>query len=178
MVGTSEPGPCRFDGRAAGAELTEHERALNDVEQEFSRMVVGARQGVLDRTALLDPSLLPFDFKTLNALWHHAVRVPDTPSMTSSDLRDLLATDKSMVSRSVKRLEECGFLSRDTDPEDARVQLLSITRTGYERFKKVAVESPSTVSSRLKQWDLDSLDQLAGLLHRINGPLPDQEEEA
>ncbi|WP_291278292.1 MarR family transcriptional regulator [Galactobacter sp.] len=186
MAVTSDPDP--LDGDRPGgphlgqdphdllkeAGLTGLERSLNTVEQEFSRLVIGAREAIRKRAESLDPSLFPFDFKTMNALWHHAVRLPDTPSLTGKELADLLAVDKSVVSRSVKRLEECGLVARTVSTEDARVQLIHITRDGYHRFKRTAEDVPTIMLERLRTWDVESLDQLAELLHRINGPLPDQ----
>jgi DNA-binding MarR family transcriptional regulator len=153
-------------------DLTEQERALNSVEQEFARLVIGAREAMHQRLRLLDANLMPFDFKTMNALWHHAVRLPDSPSLTATELSDLLAADKSVVSRSVKRLEASGLVEREVSDEDARVQLIHITRDGYHRFKHASLDVPTLMSARLREWDLESLDLLAGLLHRINGPLP------
>jgi DNA-binding MarR family transcriptional regulator len=182
MAGTSDPDP-RGGGCARGPhrgedhetdrpELTEHERALNSVEQEFARLVIGVREAIRQRLDSLDPSLFPFDFKSMNALWHHAVRLPESPSLTATELSDLLAVDKSVVSRSVKRLEDRGLVARTVSPEDARVQLIHITRDGYHRFKQASLDVPTVTTSRMRAWDIESLDQLAALLHRLNGPLP------
>lgn len=161
----------------AGNDLTDQERALNNVEQEFSRIVIHAREAMRQRVESLDPSLYPFDVKTIGALWHHAVRRQESPSLTGTELTDLLAVDKSVVSRSVKRLEKCGLVKRTVSSEDARVQLIHITRDGYHRYKQASIDVPTLTTARMRTWDVASLDQLAALLHRINGPLPDQVED-
>lgn len=171
--GAPDPRRCSVDEHEAGRDLTDQERALNNVDQEFSRLVIGVRNEMRERITQLDPSLLPFDLKTMTALWHHAVRLPETPTLTGRELSDILEADKSMVSRSVKRLEACDLLTRTVNPEDARIQLISVTQHGYDRYKQVTADSPSWISSQLRTWDIASLDHLAALLHRINGPLPE-----
>lgn len=194
MVATSEPadfrshrsgGPdCGPTGAAAGippvadGEETDHEHWKNAVEEEFTRMVVVARNAMRDRAAALDPSLLPYDFKVFTTLWHHQARGAEQPGLTSREITALLESDKSMVSRSLKRLEEIDFVQRTTDPHDARAQRISITERGCSRYRDAGSAGRHDLREQLRNWDQEQLRALAELLHKLNGPLPDEQDAA
>lgn len=186
MAATSEPGGrggvCGPQGAAhrstpaecdSPSELTPHERGIFAVEQEFARMVAGARRSMRKRATMMHPDLLPFDFKTVGALWHHDQQATDGQGLTSRELAELLLSDKSMVSRSLKRLDDIGFIRRETDPEDARVQRIHPTPEAANRYRETGREQRREVQERLRTWDISQVEQLAQLLQKLNGPWPD-----
>ncbi len=170
------PGSGRTHGGmlAEGEQLSEHDRSILAVEQEFARMVAGARRSMRARAVAMDPSLLPFDFKVVGALWHHDAHLPEHRGVTSRELTDMLETDKSMVSRSVKRLEEIGFVLREPDPADARAQLIRLSAEAAERYAATSHKQRMEVQERLRSWNTDQVQQLAQLLLKLNGPRPDE----
>ncbi|WP_394160822.1 MarR family winged helix-turn-helix transcriptional regulator [Galactobacter valiniphilus] len=157
-----------------GEQLSEHDRSILAVEQEFARMVAGARRSMRARAVAMDPSLLPFDFKVVGALWHHDAHLPEHRGVTSRELTDLLETDKSMVSRSIKRLEEIGFVLREQDPHDARAQLIRLSSEAAERYAATSHKQRMEVQERLRSWNVEQVQQLAQLLLKLNGPRPDE----
>jgi|GEM_PF-2060521 len=183
MGATSDPGaggPQQRPTPGAGhvvnpddASLSDHERAILAVEQEFSRMVTGARKAMRNRAAAMDPSLLPFDYKVIGTIWHHGPMVPERLGLTASELTCLLETDKSMISRSVKRLEETGFVTREQDPQDARAQLIRLTRQASERYAESGMNDRMAVQERLLDWSTEQVQALAQLLNKLNGPSPE-----
>lgn len=162
--------PGLFDEHA---ELTVHERSILAVEQEFARMVAGARRAMRARATAMDPSLLPFDFKVIGALWHHDTHDHSVPGVTAKELVDMLETDKSMVSRSLKRLEEIGFVQREQDPRDARAQLIRLTSAAADAYESTSRTQRAVVQERLRSWSTEQVQQLAQLLLKLNGPRPE-----
>lgn len=154
-------------------ELTEHERSIFAVEQEFARMVSGARRAMRGRAIMMHPDLLPFDFKVVGALWHHDPESTGQLGLTSRELTELLASDKSMISRSLKRLDEIGFIVRETDPQDARVQRIHLTDEAATKYRETGKEQRRVVQDRLRTWDLEQVQQLGQLLLKLNGPWPE-----
>lgn len=137
-------------------------------------MVAGARHAIKERARTLDPRLFPFDYKIVAAIWHRDAATQagaeegTDPGLTAKELVDALETDKSMVSRAVKRLEEFGFLVRTPDPQDARVQRLHLSEEGARRYHEGSKSQRKVVRDRLRTWNLEHVEQLAGLLHRLN----------
>lgn len=179
MVGDHACGPAGATHRSTPlgadpkAELTPHERGIFAVEQEFARMVAGARRAMRKRATMMHPDLLPFDFKMVGALWHHDQAADEVQGLTSRELAELLASDKSMVSRSLKRLDKVGFIRREPDPRDARVQRIHPTAEAAQRYSDTGREQRREVQERLRTWDISQVEQLAQLLLKLNGPWPE-----
>ncbi|MFD1212910.1 MarR family winged helix-turn-helix transcriptional regulator [Arthrobacter sp. GCM10027362] len=145
------------------ADSTGPEKAalISDVEHEFSRLVTGARAWIRGQAAAIDPGLLPFDFKILAVLDRRG-------PLQQGRLADLLAADKSMVSRSVRRLAGLGLAERLPDPEDGRAFLLRLTEEGTRRFREAGRTERELLTSRLMGWEPDELRRLADLLGKLN----------
>jgi DNA-binding MarR family transcriptional regulator len=156
MAGLSDPvAPEAPDGDKAAL--------IADVEHEFSRLVIGARSWIRSRAAAIDPALLPFDFKILAVL-------DRSGALQQGRLAELLAADKSMVSRSAKRLVGLGLAAQMPDPEDRRAFLLGLTDEGSRRFQEASREEREVFTSKLMGWEPDELRRLADLLGKLNGP--------
>lgn len=88
-------------------------------------------------------------------------------------LRDLnkhvLLTQPS-VSRLVDRLVARGFVAKCPEPSDARGALIQLTGTGYEMFRRVAVEHMKTITERVGgRLDEQELATLAELCDKLRG---------
>lgn len=86
-------------------------------------------------------------------------------------LRDLnkhvLLTQPS-VSRLVDRLVARGLVAKEPEPSDARGTLIRLTDTGYEMFRRVAVDHMKTITSRVGgRLTTDELDTLARLCDKL-----------
>ncbi|MCG2621383.1 MarR family transcriptional regulator [Arthrobacter sp. I2-34] len=156
MAGLPDPpGP-----EAAGGDKS---ALIADVEHEFSRLVIGARNWIRSRAAAIDPALLPFDYKILAVL-------DRSGTLQQGRLAELLATDKSMVSRSAKRLVGLGLAARKPDPDDRRAFLLGLTDEGSRRFQAASREEREVFTGKLMAWEPEELRRLADLLGKLNGP--------
>lgn len=74
-------------------------------------------------------------------------------TMKASDLVERSLMDKASVSRAVATLVERGLLASEADPEDGRVQRLSLTAAGRRLHRTMA---PATLSRHAAL--LDALD--------------------
>ncbi|MFU8769047.1 MAG: MarR family winged helix-turn-helix transcriptional regulator [Desulfotignum sp.] len=63
-----------------------------------------------------------------------------------------------------KRMEQNGFITRQPDPDDERVTLLKITKTGRQTLRQIKKEKDSAISAILQ--DLDNSDKTM-LLEKI-----------
>ncbi len=65
----------------------------------------------------------------------YLVKIPESSSITQSEIGDLLFLDNAIVTRSIQRLEKKGFVSRIKSKEDKRAMLVSLTKKGLDARK-------------------------------------------
>ena len=87
-------------------------------------------------------------------------RQPERQSRIRDLNRHLLLTQPS-VSRLVDRLARRGLVRKGTDPGDGRGTIVSLTDTGHELFRKVAVVHAESIHRRV--GGALSTDELAAL---------------
>ena len=83
-----------------------------------------------------------------------------------------LNVDPSVVSRQLATLEPLGLVTRSTDPDDGRAELITITPQGRERLVQARDAICDALAQRLSHWPLEDVvratamvDDLATLLH-------------
>ncbi|MGW3496517.1 MarR family winged helix-turn-helix transcriptional regulator [Streptomyces sp. NPDC001020] len=86
----------------------------------------------------------------------------------ATDLAAHYALDKSTVSRQVTALERAGLIERRLDPEDHRVQVLYLTKTGRRILARVTESRREAFRERLTGWPEADLERFAGYLLRYN----------
>jgi MarR family transcriptional regulator, organic hydroperoxide resistance regulator len=84
---------------------------------------------------LREIDLYPGQELILMQLWHR-------DGLSQNHLTQNLRLDHSTIAKSVKRLENAGFVIRSRSPEDGRITLVSLSETGRE-----------LVSHVLEAWD-------------------------
>ena len=60
----------------------------------------------------------------------------DHPGITATELRHLLVLDKTLMSKNLAVLEQRGFIRREVDDEDNRVQKLFLTAEGKRVWRQ------------------------------------------
>ncbi|WP_379150757.1 MarR family winged helix-turn-helix transcriptional regulator [Paenibacillus sp. sgz5001063] len=90
------------------------------------------------------------------------------PGITQDQMTSEMKFDKATTARSVKQLEESGYIERRTDPKDRRSSLLYPTTKAFE-FAPV-LQSILTELNRKLTLDLteEEADQLVILLQKVN----------
>src|SRR5262245_39414493 len=91
------------------------------------RELVAAEQPVLDEHGL--------------TMWGYVVllALDRSPMRTQAALAEAIGADKTRIIRTLDELQEQGHIERQPDPDDRRVRLLAITKTG--RAVKDAVQT-------------------------------------
>ncbi len=94
-------------------------------------------------------------------------------NLRPSRIAAAMAVDPSVVSRQLAALDRLGLISRGTDPDDGRAELITITPEGRERLVEVRTAMCASLAERLDQWGLEDIttatamvDDLADRLHQ------------
>ncbi|WP_460945481.1 MarR family winged helix-turn-helix transcriptional regulator [Okibacterium endophyticum] len=141
--------------------IEEIDEAIAAVEREFGIMFNRVRQNIRQRAARIHPDLQPVGFNVISAL------VRDGPHQTGR-LAEVLMADKSVISRTVKQLEELGLVSREQDPADGRAHFIVATDDGRDRFEAVIAAEKELLYERMRDWPASDVNRLADLLVKLN----------
>ena len=96
---------------------------------------------------------------------------------TLSDLVDLLAIDKSNVTRLCQRLEESGYIELKRDPKDRRAKRIHLTSEGVAFAEEVDATSLELFSNIVANFPQHQRQVLLELLARLNQTMREQTEE-
>lgn len=95
-----------------------------------------------------------------------AVAGDGTPR-TQTEIAITLGLDKSTLMGILDRLEEQGFLIRETDPANRRIRIPRTTDAGHAVLDKVQKGRDAKVSETLAGFGADDVKQLRAFLWRI-----------
>ena len=136
-------------------------RATARLDAEFSRLISRFRRVVADNANRLSPGLMPGSYKVFTT-------IASIGPVSSRELADALQSDKGLISRTVRELEDLGLVERAPDPNDGRSALLSATTEGAERLAAARRPHESMMARALSEWSVDDIDQLSRLLHALS----------
>ena len=89
------------------------------------------------------------------------------------DLADRLNISQSTVTRLALPLEKLGFVKRETDPRDARVGYVVLTKAGRQRVADTRVTFDRMTEAIFRdRWSDKEIATLASLLGRFTASLP------
>lgn len=112
---------------------------------------------------LTQTGLTQFEYLVFNHL-----NLSDGRAMPMSRLALLLASSLSRLSHAVSRLESRGTVTRSRSVDDKRVQIVTLTETGYAAFRAAAPFYFAAVGDlffdRLSDADLADLDRVMAKL--------------
>ena len=137
------------------------DHAIARVERQFGIIFEGVRASLREHALSIHPELQPFGYKVVGLL---VSRGP----LHASQMAELLATDKSLLSRTAKQLETLDLVSRQPDPNDGRATFLVATDEAVRRFDAVRKRDQQVLYQRMRGWDADEVLQLAALLEKLN----------
>ncbi|WP_026481832.1 MarR family winged helix-turn-helix transcriptional regulator [Agromyces subbeticus] len=136
-------------------------RAIAEVEQQFGRLFHRVRANWKRYATQLHPDLQPLGYKVVSTL------VSRGPAHAGA-LAEELHTDKSVLSRQVRMLEELGLIESRVDERDARARLLAATPVAIERVNAIRRENQAELRERLGTWEPQEIEKFAELLGRLS----------
>lgn len=140
--------------------------AVRALEAEFADLITRVRRLLAENAERMSPGMLPGAYKTFTTIARRE-------QVTLSALAETLVADKGQVSRTVRELEQLGFVARTPDPSDGRSSLLSATPLGRERLAAARAPQESTLLVALEEWSVRDIRELARLLHALTqGDIP------
>jgi DNA-binding MarR family transcriptional regulator len=136
---------------------------LARVETQMATLAANIRASTRSTAAGIDPALEPFGLALLRVL----ARRGESPARV---VADVLAVDRSMISRQTKLLCALGLVETRVDPLDRRARFLALTPLAEQKLAEVRRNRTALVHRRLGRWTAAELDQFATLLERLNEP--------
>ena len=83
------------------------------------------------------------------------------------DVARELHVDFSVASRQLSALAAAGYVSRESDPEDRRAQLVTVTDSGVAALERAHERIVSVFATALEAWSDDEVRSLTGALDRL-----------
>ncbi|SFN39795.1 MarR family winged helix-turn-helix transcriptional regulator [Mycetocola miduiensis] len=149
-----------------------HASAILAVEDSISTLSRKLHLIVRNAATAVDPSLQPVSYRLLRTIQRCG-------SVQASVAADMLAIDRSVVSRQVRQLEELGLVETRTDPDDGRARILVLTEEGASRMRSVNPTNRTIMHGLLSSWPAEELESFAAQVERLNdaaeiatGPVP------
>ncbi|WP_161498741.1 MarR family winged helix-turn-helix transcriptional regulator [Microterricola pindariensis] len=134
--------------------------AIAEVEAQLGVLFTRVRTMWKVGAQRVHPELQPVGYKLLASL------VRSGPCHAGA-LAEQLMTDKSVISRQVKLMEELGLLVSVPDPTDGRARILTATPEAVLKINAVRDSNKALLRSRLADWTGEDLDRFATLLSRL-----------
>jgi DNA-binding MarR family transcriptional regulator len=135
--------------------------AIGDAEEQLSVLFGRVRIIMKDAAAQIHPDLRPVGYKILAAI----VRQGET---NGNHLSDLLETDKSVVSRQVRMLEEVGLVTSRADDRDGRARVLTPTPKAVELLRSVRSVQQQRLREILGTKSVEDVRAFADMLRLIS----------
>lgn len=135
--------------------------AIVEVEEQLSLVFRRARAIWKDAASQVHPELQPVGYKILGTI----ARLGETNAHALAELFD---TDKSVVSRQVRMLEEAGLIVSRPDEKDGRARVLSPTARANERIQAARAQQHNRlreVLSTLPEAEVRAFARMLALLN-------------
>ena len=141
--------------------LTRLQLELNLGEQ--LNVLLSASHALNVRTAaIFDATLQPAAFLIVRWLLANG-------SATATILAESTAMDRSSVSRLINQLKKLEYVKSETNPEDRRGVLLSLTEWGREKAEIAIKEKEAEFYNRILEWKNSDLEAFIEMLKCFNG---------
>ena len=137
------------------------DEAIAQVEQQLAVLFGRARLLWKDAAAQVHPELKPVGYKILSTI----VRLEETNAYV---LADVLETDKSVVSRQVRMLEDARLVVSRADAKDGRARVLSPTPSAVELVRAAQARQQDRLRDLLRSRPVNEVRDFAGMLELIS----------
>jgi len=136
------------------------DEVIADVEEQLGLLFGRVRALWKDSAAQIHPELQPVGYKILSSI----VRQGETNAYV---LAQLLDTDKSVVSRQVKMLEDAGLVESREDPRDRRARVLTATPDAIDKVRELRARQQERLRNLLRTRPIDDVRAFASMLRLI-----------
>lgn len=137
------------------------DQAIADVEGQLSALFNRVRSNWRDYAASVHPELQPAGYKILG----HLVR--QGPAHAGV-LAEQLHTDKSVISRQVRLMEQLGLVESTADETDGRARVLVATPLAIAKVTAIRRTNQARFYELLRTWPEDDIRKFAELLGRLS----------
>lgn len=137
------------------------EKLLQMVEEEFTAILLHARDMIIRRAKAVHPDLQAPGYRLLSLV------IRDDAQQQGA-LAEKLRLDKATISRLVQQLESLNLVNRTQDPSDRRAQLVSATPMAHEKWRDSGNTLRQELRNQLTEWEASELQNFGELLHRLN----------
>ena len=123
--------------------------------------------GMIER-ALDSISNIEFkDINLSNLQFLYVVRIYEHPGIIAEQLANLIKVDRTTLARAVRRLEKQGYVYRENDPDNKKIQHLYVTEKGKEIYPFIIRENSHSNEVALKGFTSEEAQQVHDYLVRI-----------
>jgi DNA-binding MarR family transcriptional regulator len=105
------------------------------------------------------------------AQWLVIARVHRRPGLSQSEVADLLEIEKASAGRLIDRMETKGWLRRQSDPGDRRINRLHLTPAANRLHAAIWPIAEATVDEALGDLSAKERRALTGLMTRVKSKL-------
>lgn len=137
------------------------DEAIAEVEQQLAVLFGRARLLWKDAAAQVHPDLKPVGYKILSMI----VRLGEANAYV---LAETLETDKSVVSRQVRMLEDAGLVVSRADDKDGRARVLAPTSGALVLVHAAQAKQQDRLRDLLRSKPADEVRAFAGMLELIS----------
>jgi DNA-binding MarR family transcriptional regulator len=139
--------------------------------------------GRRDLAAMLGPllrSLLAIELPVLEehgiSMWGYSVltALSGSPVRTQAALADEIGADKTRIIKTLDELQERGFITREPDPDDRRVRMLSVTEKGRRLQRAVQADIHHEEDVLLDRLPAGEQQQFLRALHTLSTSAQDE----
>ena len=115
-----------------------------------------------------DYGMMPAEWRTM------AILGSASGGLQASEIVARSSMDKVVVSRAVKRMEERGFLTRESNEADGRSFLLQLSEEGRAAFEDLAPKLKAVEQKMLSGLSAEEIDGFLAVTRRIRENLSDE----
>lgn len=112
------------------------------------------------------PHLNKGEFVLMNGIYHVQKKIGSGPGVKMSDLAEYTHALPPAVSRSIKALEEKGYVRRFVDQKDRRNTLVEITKSGQEVLDESNEITNEFIRRVFEKTDKEEMARLVSYIHQ------------
>ncbi len=106
-------------------------------------------------------------FDLAKGQYAYLVRICENPGIIQERIAEMLKVDRTTASRAIQKLQQSGFISKESSPENKKVLLLFPTKKGQEVYEILLEEENYSNKIALRNISVKDQKTLLRLLENI-----------